>query len=84
MDLLIDELTIVALEAIEQAAGEAARAAFLASLEREAEALREAQQWRLEAEAIRKAGIKNKFLVGTICFIGGLVVGVFGTLAIFK
>ena len=42
VDLLIDELTVIALEAIEQAAGEAARAAFLASLEREAAALREA------------------------------------------
>ena len=80
--MLIDELTIVALEAIEQAAGEAARAAFLASLEREAEALREAQQWRNEAETIRRVGIKNNFIVGAICFIGGLVVGVFGTLAI--
>jgi len=83
VDLLIDELTEAALEAIELAAGEAARAAFMASLEREAAALREAQRWRLEAETVRQAGIKNSFLVGAVCFIGGLVVGVFGTLAVF-
>ena len=89
VELLIDELTVIALEAIENAAGEAARAAFLASLEREAEAMREAShqqaealRWRLEAETIRRAGIKNNFIVGAICFIGGLVVGVAGTLII--
>jgi len=77
VDLLIGELTEAALEAIEQAAGEAARAAFMASLEREAAALREAQRWRFEAETVRQAGIKNSFLVGAICFVGGLAVGVF-------
>jgi len=80
--LLIDDLTVAALEAIEQAAGEAARAAFLASLEREAAALREAQVWRNEAEAIRRAGTRNNWFVGAICFIGGLFIGVGGTLII--
>ena len=82
IDLLIDDLTVAALEAIEQAAGEAARAAFLASLEREAAALREAQVWRNEAETIRRTGTRNNWLVGAICFIGGLFIGVGGTLLI--
>ena len=82
IDLLIDDLTAAALEAIEQAAGEAARAAFLQSLEREAAALHEAQHWRNETEILRKAGIRNNVLIGVICFVGGLVVGVVGTVLI--
>jgi len=84
VELLIDELTVIALEAIEQAAGEAARAAFLQSLEREAEAIREAQKWRSEAEILKKAGIRNNVLIGVLCFIGGLAVGVVGTVLIIK
>jgi len=91
VDLLIDDLTVIALEAIEQAAGEAARAAFLQSLEREAEAMREAAQQqaevhrlRNEAEILRRAGIKNNVLIGVLCFVGGLVVGVVGTVLIIK
>ena len=82
IEIFIDEIKEAAFEAIEQAAGEAARAAFLLSLDREASALLEAQNWRLEAQAVRKTEIKNKVLVGTICFIGGLVIGVSGTLII--
>ena len=88
VDQLIDEISQAALEAIEQAAGEAAKAAVLASLEREAAALREAQRWRLEAEirqetikATKKAGTKNAVITGLICFLGGLAVGIGGTLA---
>jgi hypothetical protein len=80
---------MAALEAIEQAAGEAAKAAVLASLEREAAALREAQRWRIEAELkqqvineTKKAGTKNAVITGLICFLGGLAVGIGGTLAI--
>ena len=94
--MLIDDLTVAALEAIEQAAGEAARAAFLASLEREAAALREAafQQaealhWRIEAEnnllaikAAKRAGVKNTVLGVVIGILGGLALGVGGTLII--
>jgi predicted amidohydrolase YtcJ len=86
---LIDEVSQAALEAIEQAAGEAAKAAVLASIEREAAALREAQRWRLEAEirqgtikAIKKAGTKNAVITGLVCFLGGLAVGIGGTLII--
>ena len=78
VDLLIDEITEAALEAIEQAAGEAARAAVLSMVEREAVMLRENQRLRLEAEASRR----NRLLIGVISFIGGLFVGVTGTLII--
>jgi hypothetical protein len=87
IDLLIDELTEAALEAIEQAAGEAAKAAALAMLEREAAALREAQKWRLQAETyslkitqVKKTGIKNTLLGVVFGILGGLTVGVGGTL----
>jgi DNA-binding transcriptional ArsR family regulator len=89
IDRLIEELTAAALEAIEQAASEAARAAILSSLERETYALREAQRWRLEVEIrqqaimqAKQAGRKNTFLAALIGVLGGLAVGVTGTLII--
>ena len=79
---MIEEIREAANEAIEQAAGEAARAAFLASLERETAAYREAQRWRQEAELrqlslmeAKRAGRKNAFLAAVIGVAGGLVVG---------
>jgi len=91
VELLIDDLTVIALEAIEQAAGEAARAAFLQSLEREALAMQEAARQqaevlrlRNEAEILRRAGIKNNILIGVLCFIGGLAVGTVGTILIIR
>jgi len=84
IDLLIDDLTAAALEAIEQAAGEAARAAFLQSLEREAEIIRENQRLRNEAEILKNVGIRNNVLIGVICFVGGLAVGITGTILINK
>jgi hypothetical protein len=84
---LIDEISEAALEAIEQAAGEAAKAAVLSVIEREAEALREAQKWRTQAEinamAVKEAkknGTKNAIITGLVCLLGGLVLGVGGTL----
>ena len=89
IDLLIDEIAKAAHEAIEQAAGEAARAAFLQSMEREGAALYEAQKWRMEAErqrmeihAVKKAGNKNTVIAVSIGILGGLVLGVAGTLAL--
>ncbi|MDR2900739.1 MAG: ABC transporter permease [Treponema sp.] len=79
MDLLIDDISIAAKEAIEKAAAEAAKAAALEMLEREAVAIQEAQYWRTEAETAKKNGIKNGVLVGVICFLGGLAVGIGGT-----
>ena len=89
IDLLIEEIREAAHEAIEQAAGEAARAAFLQSMEREAAAVYEAQKWRMEAErqrmeiqVIKKAGNKNTVIAVSIGILGGLVVGVAGILAL--
>jgi len=96
VEILIDEISEAALEAIEQAAGEAAKAAVIASIEREAAALREAvrqqadaTRWRLEAELkqqvineTKKAGTKNAVIAGLVCFLGGLAVGIGGTLII--
>jgi L-lactate utilization protein LutC len=94
--LLIDEISEAALEAIKQAASEAARAAMLASLEREETALREAAlkqsealRWQMEVEQqkqavkeTKKAGIKNAIKAGVICLLSGLAIGVGGTLII--
>jgi len=89
VDLLIDDISEAAYEAIEQAAAEAARAAALAALEREAAAIREAQRWRLEAELrqqiiaeTKKAGVKNAVITGLACLLGGLFIGIGGTLII--
>jgi hypothetical protein len=89
LDTLIEELTEIALEAIEQAASEAARAAILSMLEREVAALREAQRWRrqaelrlLDVEATKQAGRKNTLLGILLGVLGGLAVGVTGTIII--
>jgi ABC-type transporter Mla maintaining outer membrane lipid asymmetry permease subunit MlaE len=80
--VLIDEISAAALEAIEQAVGEAAKAAALSVIEREAEALREAQKWRIQAEInalavkeAKKAGVKNTVIAVLIGIIGGFAVG---------
>jgi hypothetical protein len=85
--LLIDEISEAALEAIEQAAGEAAKSAVLSVIEREAAALYEAEKWRTQAEInamavtqAKKAGVKNAVIAGVICLLGGLAVGVGGTM----
>jgi len=82
VDILIDEISEAAYEAIELAAGEAARAAFLEGLEREAAALREAQRWKsqaennfLEIQAAKNTGRKNTLIAALIGILGGLVIG---------
>jgi hypothetical protein len=79
---LIDEVTAAALEAIEQAAGEAAKAAVLSVIEREAVALHEAEKWRIQAEInamaineAKKAGVKNTVIGVLIGIVGGFAVG---------
>ena len=93
---LIDEISAAAFEAIERAAAESAKAAALAGLEREALLLHEvsglqadAVFWRLQAETnlaaiatVKKTGRKNAFIAGAVCLLGGLIVGVTGTLII--
>ena len=85
VDFLIDEISEAAIEAIEKAAAEAARAAALASFERELTAIREAQRWRVEAEAnlqaiaeAKNAGKKNTVIAVLIGVLGGLIVGGIG------
>ena len=84
IDLLIEELTEIAIEAIEQAASEAARAAILSMLEREVAALREAERWRREAvlnlqafNEAKRTGRKNTLLGVLFGILGGLAIGVF-------
>jgi hypothetical protein len=81
MDALIGELTEAAHGAIEQAAAEAARAAALASLERETAALAEARRLGEENGGLRKGRVKAMVISGIVCFFGGLAVGA-GTTAI--
>jgi malate/lactate dehydrogenase len=89
VDTLIDEISQAAYEAIEQAAGEAARAAALAALEREVVLSREVYRWKTEAEThkkalgdMKKAGRKNAIIVGLVFFLGGLAAGIGGTIYI--
>jgi hypothetical protein len=81
VDTLIEDLTGAAHEAIEQAAAEAARATALASLERELQAVREAQSLREENGVLRKSRVKTAVVTGVICFFGGLAIGA-GTTAV--
>jgi hypothetical protein len=78
LDLLIEDLTGAAHEAIEQAAAEAARAATLAALERESAAIREAQRLQGENSRLRQSRVKTAIITGVICFFGGLAIGVGG------
>ena len=80
VDNLIDEISEAAHEAIEQAAGEAARAAALAALEREVVLSREVYRWKTEAETQKKAGRKNAIIAGLACLLGGLALGIGGTM----
>jgi hypothetical protein len=71
---LIEELSGAAEQAIEKAAAEAARAAILASLERETAAIREAQRWQGEYRNAKTAGIKTAIVTGLVCFFGGMAI----------
>jgi hypothetical protein len=78
VDTLIEDLTGAAHEAIEQAAAEAARAAALASLDREMAALSEAQRLQGENSRLKKSRVKVAVVTGVICFFGGLALGAGG------
>jgi hypothetical protein len=75
VDVLIEDLTMAAVEAIEQAAGEAARAAALASLEREAAAVREARRLQEENRRLQQSRVKTAIVTGVACFLGDLAIG---------
>jgi hypothetical protein len=81
VDTLIEDLTAAAVEAIEQAAAEAARAAALASLEREAAAIRDAQRLQGENGRLKQSRVKTAVVTGAVCFFGGLAIGA-GTTAL--
>jgi FKBP-type peptidyl-prolyl cis-trans isomerase len=83
VEILIDEISEAAFEAIEQAAGEAAKAAMLESLEKEAAAYREAAhqqaeaaQWKSKAEIAKKTGVKTALITGVICLLSGFATGI--------
>jgi membrane protein involved in colicin uptake len=78
VDTLIEDLTGAAHEAIEKAAAEAAKAAALASLDREMAALSEAQRLHNENSRLRQSRVKTAVVTGLICFFGGLAVGAGG------
>jgi hypothetical protein len=78
VDTLIEDLTRAAHEAIEKAAAEAARAAALASLEREAAAIREARHLQGENSRLKQSRVKAAVVTGVICFFGGMAVGAGG------
>jgi hypothetical protein len=96
VDLLIDEISAAAYEAIEKAAAESAKAATMAGLEREALLLHEVMIhqadvmfWKLQAETnllavgeAKKAGRKNTVYAALFGVLGGLVVGIIGTFTI--
>jgi uncharacterized protein len=80
--LLIEELTGAAHEAIEKAAAEAAKAAALASLDREmsllqskALAMAEAQRLQSENSQLKKSRVKTAVATGLICLLGGMAAG---------
>jgi hypothetical protein len=88
---LIDEISEAAHEAIEKAAAEAAKAATLEALQREAALLRQSQFWKSEAEKMqqtvaetKKAGRKNTLIGVLIGIFSGLAVGVGGTILMSK
>jgi hypothetical protein len=79
---LLEDLTTAAHEAIEQAAAEAARAAMLASLEREMKAIAEAQRLQGENSRLKQSRVKTAIVTGVVCFFGGLSAGACGVILI--
>jgi hypothetical protein len=80
VDALIGDLTAAAHEAVEQAAAEAARAAAMASLEREIAAVTEAQRLQGENSRLKQGRVKTAVVTGIVCFFGGLALGAGGIL----
>jgi predicted transcriptional regulator len=75
VDALIDDLTEAAHDAIEQAAGEAAKAATIAALENQAKALAEIARLQKEQNETKKNNIGNLIITGLSCFVAGAMVG---------
>jgi cell division septum initiation protein DivIVA len=74
---MLDDISEAAEKAIEQAAAEAAKAAVIASIQREAAALAEAQRWHTEYGDVKKARVRTAVIAGVVCFLGGFAAGAF-------
>jgi hypothetical protein len=72
---LIDDLSEAAHEAIEQAAGEAAKAATIAALENQAKAFAEIARLQKERKEMKRNRVKNAVIVGLVSFVIGSAVG---------
>jgi hypothetical protein len=75
VETLTRELAETAKEEIERAAGEAAKAAALAALDAQAQAIAEARKWQGLYRESQKDGIKNALIAGALCLIGGFALG---------
>jgi ABC-type proline/glycine betaine transport system permease subunit len=75
VEILIDEVSEAALEAIEQAAGEAARAAVLSVIEREAEAIRQVHSLQMEVKRLRNERVTHIVITALACLVGGFCLG---------
>jgi hypothetical protein len=75
VETLINEFTESAKGEIERAAAEAAKAAAIAALDAQAQAIVEAQHWQKEYQDTKRDGIKNMLLAGALCLIGGFALG---------
>jgi hypothetical protein len=71
---LIDELSAAAVKEIETAAGEAAKAAFLAGLDREAKSLAEIERLQNQNEVLNKSNVRKLFFTGLACFVSGVLI----------
>jgi hypothetical protein len=78
VDTLIEDLTGAAHEAVEMAAAEAAKAAALASLDREMAAMAEAQRLQGENSRLKQSRVTTAIVTGVVCFFGGLAFGAGG------
>ncbi|MDR1148968.1 MAG: ABC transporter permease [Spirochaetaceae bacterium] len=68
---LIDELAEAAVSEIETVAGEAAKAAAMAGLEKQAAQLAEIVRLEKQNGELKKSGVKNLVIAGLSCFVAG-------------
>jgi hypothetical protein len=67
----IDEVSAAAVKEIEAAAADAAKAAAMAGLEREAAQLAEIARLEKQNGELKKSGVKNLVIAGLSCFVAG-------------
>jgi hypothetical protein len=72
---LIDELGEAAVKEIETAAGEAAKAAMLAGLEKQAAQLAEIARLKKQNGELKKSGLKKIIAAGLAGFASGVLLG---------